>query len=113
MESIRDARVSTVQGWQPRFSRDRSRTADVSEDGTLNLRELNASHGGPELFDIEHAKQVALELVFSCKLTPEKLREIFPATPHNGLANRQTLERKYHSMNEPLKCAACGQVLPR
>jgi len=78
----------------------------------MNLREYAASHGGPELFDMEHAKQVALDLVFSCKLTPEKLREMFPIVPHNGLANRQTLARKYRAMNTPLKCAACGQVLP-
>lgn len=77
----------------------------------MNLRELAELRGGLPVFDIEHAKEVARDIVFSCHLTPSRLRELFPPMAHSGLANRQALVAKYHSMQPSRTCSACGRPL--
>ena len=47
----------------------------------MNLRELAAStNGGPEPYDIERGKASGRRLLEQCKLTPEKVREVWDRT---------------------------------
>ena len=46
-------------------------------------------------FDLENSKMIARDLVRSCGLTPERLRELFPMDHDAEAATRKGLSAKY------------------